>query len=269
MRVGALPAMCIRVGLAALLLAPLAWAGWASLQPVDRIFIDAPAGEPQWRNYAIAVERLPFVRFLANSGIITTTATLGTVLTASMAGFAFARLRWRGRDACFVLLMATMLVPDLVLLVPRFLVFRSLGWVNTYKPLIVPAWLGGGAFYVFLFRQFFRTLPRELEDSARLDGASWWQVYWRIALPMSKPVFAATISIAAVAHWQAFAEPLIYLSDFHDYPVSVGLRMYFALQGSWPNLVMAASLIALLPPLLVVLLTQRYLMRGLFVGRGG
>jgi len=269
----------LRITVACILAAPLLWAMWASLQPIDRIFA-APGGPPvasseraephgrddpavQWDNYTKAVTRLPFFRFLFNSFLITVATTIGTVFTGSLAGFAFARLHWRGRDACFVILLATMMLPAQVLLIPQFLIYEHLGWVNTYKPLIVPSWLGGSAFFIFLFRQFFRSVPQSYEDAARLDGATNWQLYWHVMLPVSRPVIGAVAALSAVFHWQEFLAPLVYLSDFNSYPVSVGLRMYQAMEGSWANLIMAASLIALLPPLLIVVLAQRYLMRNI------
>ncbi len=151
--------------------------------------------------------------------------------------------------------LSTKMLPAQALLIPQFLVFESLGWVNTYKPLIVPSWLGGSAFFIFLFRQFFRSVPQSYEDAARLDGATNWQLYWNVMLPLSKPVIGAVAALSAVYHWQDFLTPLVYLSDYKTYPVSVGLRMYQSMEGSWANLIMAASLIALLPPLLIVLLT--------------
>jgi multiple sugar transport system permease protein len=136
--------------------------------------------------------------------------------------------------------------------------FASLGWVNTYKPLIVPAWLGGGAFNVFLFTQFFRTIARDTIDAARLDGATHWMVLTRIVLPMSKPAVATVTLLSFVFHWQDFFRPLIYLSDFRTYLVALGLRMIQSTQGSWMNLVMAASLIALLPVALVFVMLGRW-----------
>jgi ABC-type glycerol-3-phosphate transport system permease component len=268
---GRSPGTFLRFVIALVLAAPLLWAMWASLQPIDRIFAATSAGRPpgadhngpQWSNYGDAVTRLPFFRFLLNSCLITIATTVGTVFTSSLTGFAFARLKWRGRDVCFVLMLATMMLPAQVLLIPQFLIFEHLGWVNTYKPLIVPSWLGGAAFFVFLFRQFFRSIPQSYEDAARIDGATHWQVYWHVMLPISRPVIGAVAALSAVYHWQEFLAPLVYLSDFHTYPISVGLRMYQAMEGSWANLIMAASLIALVPPLLVVLLAQRYLMRGI------
>ena len=155
------------------------------------------------------------------------------------------------------------MLPAGMLLIPQFLIYQHLGWVNTYKPLIVPSWLGGSAFFIFLFRQFFRSIPQSYEDAARIDGATHWQVYWHVMLPISRPVIGAVAALSAVYHWQEFLAPLVYLSDFQSYPISVGLRMYQAMEGSWANLIMAASLIALVPPLLVVVLAQRYLMRGI------
>lgn len=261
----------IRLSVAAVLALPVLWAMWASLQSVDTIF--APQGTAwsvgdrgaslQWGNYRDAMTRLPMARFMLNSSLITLCATVGTVFTSSLVGFAFARLRWRGREACFVLLLVSMMLPAQVLLIPQFLVFEQLGWVNTYKPLIVPSWLGGSAFYIFLFRQFFRSVPRSYEDAARLDGASNWHIYRHIMLPLSKPVIGAVAALSAVYHWQTFLAPLVYLSDYTRYPVSVGLRMFHSMEGSWPNLIMAASVITLIPPLVIVLLAQRYLMRSL------
>lgn len=273
------PWTLLRIAVAAAMAGPLLWAAWASLQPVEAIFAapggatsnDRPIdGQPpvarlRWNNYVTALTRLPLTRFLLNSSLITVVATVGAVFTSSMVGFAFARLRWRGRRLWFGVLLATMMLPTQVLLIPQFLIYQQLGWVHTYKPLIIPSWLGGSAFFIFLFRQFFKGIARDYEDAARLDGASNWQLYWHVMLPMARPVIGAVAALAAVSHWQAFIEPLIYLSDFHTYPVSVGLRMYQATEGVWPNLIMAASLIALVPPLIVLLFAQKHLMRSIGV----
>jgi len=159
------------------------------------------------------------------------------------------------------------LIPTQVLLVPRFLIYDLLGWVGTYKPLIVPAWLGGGAFNVFLFRQFFRTMPPEQEDAARLDGATPWQVYTKVALPFAWPAVIIAGLLSFVYHWQEFLDPLIYLSDFTTYPVSLGLRMYQSMAGTWINLLMAAGVTALVPLVIVFILCERQLMKGLGMSR--
>lgn len=170
---------------------PLVWAFGASLKPLLEIYRYPPsllAWPPLWDNYSEALAKLPFLRFITNTLVVSTAATTGQVLSASMVGYAFARLRWRGRDVWFVCLLATMMLPGQVLLIPNYLIFKHLGWVNTYKPLIVPAWLGGSAFFIFLFRQFFRGVPTDLTDAARIDGASDLRIYTSIILPLARPV---------------------------------------------------------------------------------
>ncbi|MBU0718258.1 MAG: carbohydrate ABC transporter permease [Planctomycetes bacterium] len=250
----------------ALMLLPLVWAFISSIRPLEEVYAFPPrfsVDTPQWSNYQEAVTRLPVLRFMANSLLIATTSVVGAVLTASMAGFVLARIRFRGRGVCFTLVIVSMLVPAQVLLVPRFLLFDLLGWMGTYKPLIVPAWLGGGAFNIFLFRQFFRTIPREMDEAARLEGASTWQIYWHVLLPLARPATVTAALLSFVYHWQEFLDPLIYLSDFTTYTISLGLRMYQSMAGTWANLLMATSLISLIPVAIVFFLGQRYLMRGL------
>lgn len=254
--------------LCAFMLLPVVWAAVSSLKPLDDVYTFPPSltvSDPQWSNYREAFTRLPVARFLANSMFITGVSVIGAVLTASMAGFVLARVRFRGRTLCFVLVVVSMLIPAQVLLVPRFLLYDLLGWVNTYKPLIVPAWLGGGAFNILLFRQFFRTIPREVEDAAEMDGATMWQIYWHVLLPIARPATVTAAMLSFVYHWQSFLDPLIYLSDFTTYPISLGLRMYQSMAGTWANLLMATSLIAMVPVVIVFFVCQRSLMRGLGV----
>lgn len=256
------------IALSGAMMLPIVWAVISSLKPLAEVYAFPPSfaiNAPQWSNYAEAFTRLPVGRFLANSLWITTLSVIGAVLTSSMAGFALARCKFRGRSLCFMLVIASMLVPTHILLVPRFLLYDWLGWVNTYKPLIVPAWLGGGAFNIFLFRQFFRNVPDELEDAARLDGATLWQRYWQVLLPAVRPATITAAMLSFVYHWQDFLDPLIYLSDFETFPIALGLRMYQSMAGTWANLLMAASLIALLPVMAVFLLCEKHIMRGLGV----
>lgn len=230
--------------LTAAMMLPVVWAVISSLKTLDEVYVFPPSfrlSAPQWSNYAEAFTRLPIARFLANSLLISSVSVVGAVLTASMAGYALARCRFRGRSLCFMLVIASMLVPAHILLVPRFLLYDWLGWVNTYKPLIVPAWLGGGAFNIFLFRQFFRTIPLELEDAARLDGATMWQRYWLVLMPIVRPATVTAAMLSFVYHWQDFLTPLIYLSDFTTYPISLGLRMYQSMAGTWANRLLAIS----------------------------
>jgi len=258
----------ILASLAAAFLFPVAWSLTASVKRLDEVYRFPPSltvSEPQWSNYPRAVSRLPFLRFMLNTVLICVPAVAGQVLTASLAGYAFARLRWRGREVWFIVLLATMMLPGQILLIPHFLMYKSLGWVNTYKPLIVPAWLGGGAFFIFLFRQFFKGIPQGLEEAARIDGASDWQIYWRIFLPNAKPVLATVGVMSFIAHWKEFMAPLIYLSDFEKYPISLGLYMYNSLEGSWVNLLMAASVVALGPLVVLFFVAQRYFVRGMLL----
>ncbi len=256
------------ITLSAAMMTPIFWAFASSLKPLDEVYAFPPSflvDDPQWSNYGDALTRLPVARFLLNSLLISAASVVGAVLTASMTGYVLARARFRGRSLCFFLVIISMLIPAQVLLVPRFLIYDLLGWVDTYKPLIVPAWLGGGAFNIFLFRQFFRTVPPELEDAARLDGATPWQTYWHILLPAVRPATITAALLSFVYHWQEFLDPLIYLSDFQTYPISLGLRMYQSMAGTWANQLMAVSLVALIPVVIVFILCQRHLMRGLGV----
>ncbi len=268
---GTIAPYAILVAYSAFMLLPVVWAIFSSLQPLREVYSFPPsfwAPNPQWANYTDAATRLPLFRFIGNSLFISTCSVVGAVVTSSMAGYVLARVPFRGRRLCFILLITSLAVPAQVLLVPQFLMFDMLGWVNTYKPLIVPAWLGGGAFNVFLFRQFFRTLPAELEDAARLDGAGLWPTYRYVLLPAVRPAIITVALLSFVYHWQSFLDPLLYLSDFMTFPVSLGLRMYQSMAGTWANLLMAASLIALIPVVIVFLLAERHIMRGLgVVGR--
>lgn len=264
--------LTILVAIGAGFMLPLVWALCASLKPLEEVYVFPPQfwpSTPMWENYAKVLDprvaTLPFPRFILNTIIITVSAVVGTVLTSSMAGYALARLKWRTREFWFIVLLATMMLPGQVLLIPHFLIYKNLGWVNTYKPLIVPAWLGGGAFFVFLFRQFFKAIPTELEEAALIDGASRWQIYWRLMLPLAKPAVATVAVLSFIHHWQEFMQPLIYLSDFEKYPISLGLRMFQNIGGSWTNLLMAASLVSLLPLAILFLLAQRYFVQGLLL----
>jgi ABC-type glycerol-3-phosphate transport system permease component len=259
----------VAIALSVAFLFPVVWAFGASLKPLREVYRFPPSffvWPPRWSNYPEALSKLPFARFIANTFVITLGAATGQVLSASLVGYAFARLRWKGREFWFVCLLATMMLPGQVLLIPHYLLFRNLGWVNTYKPLIVPAWLGGGAFFIFLFRQFFKSIPRELEDAARIDGAGELRIYTHIFLPLSKPILITVAVMAFIAHWKEFMMPLIYLSDYERYPIALGLRMYQQVEGgSFIHYLMAASVVALFPLLLLFFVAQRYITKALLL----
>lgn len=250
---------------------PIIWSLTASVKSIAEVYEYPPSlwvQNPQWSNYTNALSRLPFFRFMGNTLILCIASTIGQVLTASLVGYAFARLRWRGREIWFVILLATIMLPGQILLIPHYLIYQSLGWVNTYKPLIIPSWLGGGAFFIFLFRQFFKGIPRSMEEAARLDGANEWQIYWNVFLPNAQPVLATVAVLSFIAHWKEFMAPLIYLSDFEKYPIGLGLRMYQTLEGFWTNYLMAASVVALAPLVILFFLAQKLFVRGMLLTTG-
>lgn len=247
-------------------LLPLAWAAVSAIKPLDEVYEFPPSfgvDEPQWSNFAEVFTRLPLARFLWNSVFLTTVCTIGSVLTTSMAGYALARLEFRGRSACLWLVIVSLFIPAPMLLLPRFMLCSALGWIGTYKPLIVPAWLATSGFSVLLFRQFFRNIPRTVDDAARLDGASAWQVYWHVLLPAARPATVAAVMLSAVHYWRDFLDPLVYLTDFRTFPVSVGLRMFQSLAGTYMNLLMAASLVAMAPVAVLFLVCERWVLDGL------
>jgi len=188
---------------------------------------------------------------------------IGNVLSSSLVGFGFARLRFPGKNALFVLLLSTMMLPDIVLLIPRFIMFRSIGWVDTLLPLIVPSFFGGGAYNIFLTRQFFLSIPPDFDEAARIDGASNFMIWWRILLPLSMPVLVAITIFSFVAHWNDFLNPLIYLFSEDKKTLALGLRAFInPTDASW-HITMAASMFLAVPILVVFFIGQRYFVRGL------
>jgi multiple sugar transport system permease protein len=236
-----------------------------SLQDPGSIFLYPPHWIPsfRWKNYSEALSVLPFGRWYLNTLFMTATATLGNAFTGSITGFAFARLRAPGRSLLFMLVISTMLLPVQVTMIPVFLIFRTIGAIDTYTPLILPSWLGAQAFYIFLFRQFFMTLPLELDDAAKIDGCGVIGIYRRIVLPLSRPVIAAVLAFSAVEKWNEFLAPVIYLQSQSKYVVSIGLRLFQDLQATSYNGLMAAAVVTMIPPLVVFFLVQRAFVQGI------
>lgn len=189
----------------------------------------------------------------------------GTVASNACVAYSFARLRWRGRDAAFAVTLATMMVPFPVLMVPTFALFRNLDWIGTYRPLWVPAWFGS-AFSIFLLRQFFRTIPFELTEAAKLDGAGEWRTFRDVVLPLSKPALAVVALFAFMDAWNDFLGPLIYLVDGKDFTLSLGLQQYQSQNGGtqW-NLLMAASAMVVAPVIVLFFLAQRLFVQGIAI----
>ena len=225
--------------------------------------------EPHWENYRVALERMGgFGRFLANTLLVTALSILGQCFTCSLAGFAFARLRFRGRDALFFCVLATMMLPDQVSAIPRFLLFRALGLVDSYWPLILPTVLGGAPFFIFLFRQYFLALPAELGEAARMDGCSPWQAYWRVFLPLARPMLVTVAIFTFLATWNDFWAPLIYITSPEKRTLTLALAGFQRTYDTAVEHLMAASGVILAPCVLVYFLAQRLFLRGVQVAAG-
>lgn len=219
---------------------------------------------PTLDNFVQGWQAVPFGRYALNTIIITASASVGTVLSAALVAYGFARFRAPDREILFTILISTMMLPPQVTLVPTYMLFNYLGWVDTFKPLIVPSYLGGGAFNIFLLRQFFRTIPMELDEAARIDGAGSWSILWRVILPLSRPALVTVGVFSIVYHWNDFFNPLIYLNSEHNYTISIGLKYFQNAYGSTQiNLMMAVALLALVPILLFFLLAQKYFVQGI------
>jgi multiple sugar transport system permease protein len=245
---------------------PLIWLISTSLKTGAQTFIMPPQWIPDpvvWQNYPEAFEAVPFHQYFWNTLQIVVLATLGTVLTSSMAAYAFARLRFPGREMLFILVISTLMLPNIVTLIPTFIVFRYLGWINTLKPLIVPFWLGGSAFNIFLIRQFFMTIPYELDEAARIDGAGNFWIYWWIMLPLSKSVLATVVIFSFFHHWNDFFLPLVYLQNPQKWTMAIGLLGFKDLYSTKWNLMMAASTAMILPLLVLFFFAQRYFVSGI------
>jgi multiple sugar transport system permease protein len=251
--------------LSAIFLIPLAWMVTTSFKQQGQVFANPPVWLPDpwmFENYPEAARRAPLWLWLRNTVTITILATVGNVLVSSMVGFGFARIRFPGRGPLFILLLATMMLPAQVTLIPRFLLFKNLGWTDSFLPLILPSWFGGGAYFVFLVRQYYLTLPLDLDEAAKIDGASNWRVWWNIIVPLSYPVLVAIGIFAFVAHWNEFLEALIFLNSESLKTLSLGLRAFLAPSDASWHITMAASMWLVVPMMVVFFVGQRYFIKG-------
>jgi ABC-type glycerol-3-phosphate transport system permease component len=217
--------------------------------------------EKIWRNYGRTLEYVPFWRYVATSVFIVMLSLIGTLFSCSLVAYSFARLQWPGRNFCFALMLATMMIPGQVTMIPYFLIVRTLGWYNTLYPL----WVGhffAAAFNVFLLRQFLQGIPRDLEDAAKIDGCGFWRIYWHIMLPLIRPTLAVIGIFTFMGAWNDFMGPLVYLSDQRLYPLSLGLYALSVSTGSSFGIVMAGSLLMTLPVVATFFFAQRYFLKG-------
>lgn len=256
-------AVCLAV--TAVFAFPLAWMVLSSLKPASQLAANPYTLLPQsWQfsNYREAVAAIPFLRYLKNTLILCLGSVAGTVFSCSLVAYSFARLRWRGRDLMFGVLIATMLLPWHVTMIPRYWLLRELGMYNSLAALIVPTFLGD-AFFIFLLRQFFLTIPEELCEAARLDGLSEWGVYWKIVLPLSRPALIAVGLFQFMATWNDFSGPLLYLNDKDKFPLAYGLEQFVSAYSDQTHLLLAAAVLFTLPILVLFLLAQRSFVEGL------
>jgi|YNPNPStandDraft_1061719.scaffolds.fasta_scaffold33071_2 multiple sugar transport system permease protein len=254
-------------------LVPTLWMVSASLKASTEIFqhpITWIPREPQWSNYVRVFQVIPLAKFAENTVIVVALAVAGTLVSSVMVAYAFARIRWPGRDFFFSLLIATMMLPEVVTLIPRFIIFKYLGWIDTWLPLIVPYWCANTALYVFLIQQFFRGIPMELEEAALIDGAGRVRILTEILLPLCKPVIATVAVFALLQHYNSFLEPLIYLNSMDKWTLALGIRSINDSNAANWELVFAAGTVMVAPIVALFLVAQRYFVQGIaMTGFGG
>ncbi|MGQ9553624.1 MAG: carbohydrate ABC transporter permease [Anaerolineae bacterium] len=252
--------------LAGFIILPFAWMLGSSFKPIGSGIRFPPEFIPRhwvWSNYPLVFKTIPFLTYMRNSLIVTGGVIVGEVISTSIVGYSFARLRYPGRDAAFVILLATMMIPFPVTMVPTFVLFNLIHWVNTYLPLIIPAWFAP-PFAVFLLRQFFMTVNRELDDAAKVDGCSELRILFQILMPLSKPALTTVAIFSFTANWNDFLGPLIYLSDADKFTLALGINYLRSFRGGGdlaPQ--MAASLMFSAPCIILFFLAQKYFVQGI------
>jgi ABC-type glycerol-3-phosphate transport system permease component len=251
---------------AILFVLPFLWMLSTSVKPPNEIFIFPPKWIPdtlRWENYTQALALAPFDLYLRNTLFVTFGNVLGNLVSCTLAAYGFARLRARGKNVLFLLVLATLMLPYWVTLIPQYVLFSTLEWNNSFAPLMIPPWFGW-PFFIFLLRQFFMTIPKELEEAARLDGASTLGILWHIIVPLSKPALATVAVLAFIGNWNNFLGPLIYLRDPNLHTLAIAVQRF---RGSYGNLyyhyMMAVSVLVVIPVIVVFFVAQRFLIRGI------
>jgi multiple sugar transport system permease protein len=245
-------------------LLPFLWMLSTALKPDSQLYAYPPIWIPnplQWDNFPKTVTFVPFFLYLRNTLIISSSSMVGVVISSSLAAYSLARIRWPGRQLLFLMTIATLMLPSQVTLIPVFLVFKNLGWVGDFRPLILPQFFGF-AFYIFLLRQFFSGIPMELSEAAYIDGANEWKIFWSVILPLAKPALATVAVFQFIRSWTDYINPLIYLNDQSLYTLQLGLQQYSSQYGREWGLLMAAAVLISLPPIIIFFLTQRTFVQG-------
>ena len=247
-------------------LVPFYWMIRSSLMDMSQIFTMPPIWIPnpiKFSNYKEALTMLPFGRYFFNTLFVVVFTVLGTVITSSLCAYSFSRIEWKGRDTVFGILLTAMMIPFAVTLIPTFIGWQKLGVVNSYAPLIVPAWFGGGIFNVFLLRQFFRTIPKELDEAARIDGAGHFTIYSKIIIPLSKPSLIVVSLFSFMGSWNDFLGPLVYLNDGDKFTLSLGLMQFQGMYSAQWQYMMAAATVVLVPIVIIFFIGQKYFIEGI------
>ena len=247
-------------------LVPFYWMIRSSLMDMSQIFTMPPIWIPnpiKFSNYKEALTMLPFGRYFFNTLFVVVFTVLGTVITSSLCAYSFSRIEWKGRDTVFGILLTAMMIPFAVTLIPTFIGWQKLGVVNSYAPLIVPAWFGGGVFNVFLLRQFFRTIPKELDEAARIDGAGHFTIYSKIIMPLSKPSLIVVSLFSFMGSWNDFLGPLVYLNDGDKFTLSLGLMQFQGMYSAQWQYMMAAATVVLIPIVIIFFIGQKYFIEGI------
>jgi multiple sugar transport system permease protein len=260
----------ILFGIGVLMLLPFIWMFFTSLKDWGEIFKFPPTLFPsklRWENYKELFQIAPVIAWLKNSLFLSIVSTIGVLLSSSIVAFAFAMMNFKGKGFWFSILLLTMMVPFHVTMIPQYILFRYLGWINTLKPLWVPTFTGA-PYMIFLLRQFYRSVPNSYFESARIDGASFWQIFYRIYIPLSLPVTVTVALLTFINQWNYFLGPLIYLNDINKMTITAGLSFLQGQSFGYWNYIMAGSTIAVLPILLLFLLTQKYIIEGIMLQAG-
>jgi ABC-type glycerol-3-phosphate transport system permease component len=255
------------VAVALIMVLPLYWMVATALKGPDQTFALPPEWVPNpvaWDNFSRVFQEVPFQRFILNTAFLVAMNVIGQLFAVTLVAYGFARLRFPGRSIMFLLMLSTLMIPYHVTLVPRFILFAKMGWVNTYLPLILPAFTGS-SFLIFMVRQYMMSIPFDLDEAAYIDGASRFDVFRLIILPLSRPALVLVVVFTFVGTWNDFLQPLIYLNDPQMFTVSLGLSFFQGTRETNWNLLMAGSLLATLPPLLLFFVAQRQLIGGISV----
>lgn len=255
------------IGLSVIFLLPFLWMLSTSLKDGGDIWLYPPRWIPNpivWSNYTEAMKAAPFLTYSLNTVKITALVIIGTMVSCALVAYGFARGRFVGKNVLFLVLLSTMMIPYPVTLVPVFMLYRHLGWINTHLPLIVPAYFGS-PFFIFLLRQFFMTIPRDLDDAARIDGCSSLQIFYQIMLPLAKPVLVTIAVFTFIGTWNDFLAPLIYLNSREMFTLALGLANFQGMFKTDWNLMMAASVMVMLPCLTLFFIAQKYFVEGITV----